>query len=169
MLFTANLANYETLPCGKILCILHRQCGCRWPGSLNFLTERAHVFQYVCVFNQSKVPQFLSHARGCLFVIPERKLFFWASPCSCDNCAHQFLRKHPNPRLEDSRVPQFAVHKTSTLETNPDPDFLIQGILIQFWVGRWQQGYTGMLYVNNITYHDMEVSWNRGTPFHHAY
>ena len=75
MLVTANLANYETLPCGKILCILHRQCGCRWPGSLNFLTERAHVFQYVCVFNQSKAPQFLSHARGCLFVIPERKLF----------------------------------------------------------------------------------------------
>ena len=30
---------------------LYKNVGCRWLGSLNFVTERAHVFQYVCVFN----------------------------------------------------------------------------------------------------------------------
>ena len=102
---------------------LYKNVGRRWPGSLNFLTERVHVFQYVCVFNQSKVPQFLSHARGCLFVFPEPELFFCASPCSC---AHQFLRTHPNLRLEDSRVPEFLnshfhfhIHKTSGNKSSP--------------------------------------------------
>ena len=40
---------------------LYKNVDCRWPGSLNFLTERAHVFQYVCAINRPRVPQFLSN------------------------------------------------------------------------------------------------------------
>ena len=46
---------------GKSSAFYTRQFGCRWPGSLNFLTERAHVFQYVCAINRPRVPQFLSN------------------------------------------------------------------------------------------------------------
>ena len=52
--------NYQILMCTYYIYIARalqkKNVGCRWPGTLNFLSERPYVCQYKCTIIRSRVP-----------------------------------------------------------------------------------------------------------------
>ena len=62
---------------------LYKNVGCRWPGSLKFLIEKAHVCHYIYGVVRSRVPQFLS---SFLIYIVCKDFVYWCLGFRKETC-----------------------------------------------------------------------------------